>query len=68
MSLKSFHVVFIAIAMLCALGFSAWTFVGGNDPAIVQQRPIGIVSGVLGVALAVYGVWFVLRKSRRIIV
>ncbi len=68
MSLKSFHVVFIVIAMLCAFGFAAWTFVGGSDPAIVQQRPIGIVSGILGAVLAVYGVWFVLRKSRRIII
>jgi hypothetical protein len=68
MSLKSFHVFFIVLAILCTLGFCAWVFWrpgGENSPALLAW---GIASGVIGVGLMLYGVWFVVRKSRKIIV
>ena len=64
MSLKHFHVVFIALAILCSLGFAAWALLVPAPQAGI--RSLGWFSGVLGVGLAIYGVWF-LRKARRII-
>ncbi|MGI8605263.1 MAG: hypothetical protein ACR2OZ_20005 [Verrucomicrobiales bacterium] len=66
MSLKSFHVFFIVLAILCTLGFCAWVFQA--DHVTVALCVSGVVSGVIGVALAVYGVWFVVKKARKIIV
>ena len=31
------------------------------------SRVAGILSAVLGVALTIYGIWFVMRKSRKLI-
>jgi hypothetical protein len=68
MSLKSFHVFFIAMAVLSSLGFCLWAFtLGGAAPASATGM-MGIGSGLLGVALAVYGIWFVVRKARHLIV
>ena len=60
MSLKVFHIVFIVLAILLAAGCAAWSF--ANQIAI----PFGIASGACGVALFIYGIWF-LKKSKRII-
>lgn len=68
MSLKGFHIFFIVLASLCSLGFAAWTFLA---PQNVLTGPIlvsGWTSAFAGVTLAVYGVWFVVKKSRKIIV
>jgi hypothetical protein len=59
-SLKVFHILFIILATLLAALCAAWSFV--NQIAI----PFGIASIVVGVALILYGIWFV-KKSRRII-
>lgn len=61
MSLKVFHVLFIALATLLALGCAAWAFV--NQVA----AGFGIVSAAVAVCLVVYGIRF-LKKSRDIIV
>lgn len=55
MSLKVVHLLFIvlAIGMLC--GFALWSLREG------QYVSIGAVSGVLGLALFIYGIFF-LRK------
>lgn len=60
MSLKAFHIVFIILSILLAAGCAAWSFL--NEIAI----PFGVISGLCGVALVLYGIWF-LKKSRRII-
>ena len=60
MSLKGFHVFFITLATLLAIGFAAWSLV--NQTAV----PVGICSAVLALGLIVYGVWFV-KKSKNII-
>lgn len=65
MSLKVFHVVFIILAVLCTLGFSAWTILA--EDVTLLSRVAGAASAVLGVALAVYGYWFVTRKARQLI-
>lgn len=65
MSLKAFHVVFILLSILCTVGFAAWAMV--EDDAGLLLRGAGVFSGILGVALAGYGYWFVTRKAGRII-
>ena len=67
MSLKSFHVFFIVLAILSTAGFALWIFTGsgiGQPPAL---RWWGGVSGAIGLGLTVYGVWFIARKARKII-
>jgi uncharacterized membrane protein YfbV (UPF0208 family) len=61
MSLKAFHVLFILLATLLALGCSAWSYVNQTAAAF------GIVSALVAVTLVIYGIWF-LKKSRKIIV
>ena len=60
MSLKVFHLFFIFLATLLAIGCAAWAF--SNHTAEV----FGVGSAVVAVALIVYGVWF-LKKARGII-
>jgi len=61
MSLKVFHVLFISLAALLAVGCAAWSFL--NQVAIA----FGIGSVAVAVALVIYGFRFV-KKSRDIIV
>ena len=65
MSLKVFHVFFIFLAVLCTLGFAAWTFAATDVETPLKIA--GAISGVIAVALTVYGYWFVTRKARTII-
>jgi len=60
MSLKSFHIFFIIIAMLLAGGCGAWGY--------FNQMSMGFTGacGILAGALFVYGIYF-LRKSRNLI-
>jgi hypothetical protein len=60
MSLKVFHLIFIILATLLAAGCAAWSYY--HDAA----HAFGIASGVIAVALVIYGIWFV-KKSKRII-
>jgi hypothetical protein len=65
MSLKAFHVFFVIVSVLCALGFGAWA-VGdymrtGNGTVLV----LGILGFIAAIALVWYGVWF-LRKLKNV--
>ena len=68
MSLKSFHVFFIVLAVLSSLGFAVWAFTKGGAEPSSALGAMGIFSALAGLALAVYGVWFVVCKSGRLIV
>jgi hypothetical protein len=65
MSLKGFHIVFIILSTLLALGIGAWC-IWVN---LVEGEPVylagAIFSFVVAVALMVYGVWFY-RKMKRL--
>jgi hypothetical protein len=65
MSLKAFHIVFIIVSTLLALGTGVWCLWVN----LVAGAPIyaagAIVSFVLAIALMVYGVWFY-RKMKRL--
>jgi hypothetical protein len=65
MSLKAFHVFFVIVSTLCALGFGAWAL---QDYARTGKGSI-LVLGILGFAAALalvwYGLWF-LRKLKNV--
>jgi hypothetical protein len=67
MSLKSFHVFFIVLAILCTLGFACWIFLASGVGQPAALRWWGGVSGVIGILLTGYGIWFIVRKARKII-
>lgn len=66
MSLKAFHLLFIAAAELLLFGFAGyesyryWTLAGSRI-----DLWIGFASNLLGLVLLVY-VWFFLRKTKDI--
>ncbi len=61
MSLKQFHIVFIAMAVLLSVGFAVWVFT--RYQAGTGLLLMGGVSTVMAVGLAVYGLWF-LKKLK----
>ena len=68
MSLKGFHVIFIAVAALCSFGFAGWAFTAPPAVATTIIRGCGWGSAAVGVLLVVYGIWFVVKKSKQLIV
>lgn len=60
MSLKVFHVIFIVLATLMAIGCAVWALRERTAPEF------GIACIVAAIGLVIYGMYFV-RKSRRII-
>jgi hypothetical protein len=65
MSLKAFHIFFIAVSILTAFGFGVWLIHGYTESENVGQLIGGIGSIVVGAGLIVYGIWFV-RKLRKV--
>lgn len=61
MSLRAFHILFILLSILLAIGCAAWSFV--NETAL----GFGVASSVAAVGLVIYGIWF-LKKTHRIII
>ena len=63
MSLKAFHVFFLVLSVLCALGFGAWAvadFLRTGRGAILA---LGVLGFAAAAALVWYGLWF-LRKLK----
>lgn len=56
MSLRFFHIVFIALAAVLAAGVGVWSLEHGG-------MVLGIVCLAAALALVVYGVWYA-RKTR----
>ena len=65
MSLKAFHVVFVAIALMLCLGLGVWAAGQYRSIGDKESLYISAVSFVAGVILGVYGMWF-LRKLRNV--
>jgi len=58
MSLKIFHVLFIALSILTTFGFSLWclqSYYGNPD---IQMVVFGIPSAMIGLGLVFYSKWF----------
>ena len=58
MSLKAFHVFFVAVSTLLVLGLGAWSLVHGFTG-------LGVGSFVAAAVLVWYGLWF-LRKLKNV--
>ena len=58
MSLKAFHIVFIAITSLLSFLVGGWAISGGAKPSVA------LIGFGAGIALVSYGVWF-WRKIKR---
>lgn len=68
MSLKGFHVFFIGFAAASCFGFFLWSLLGSSDIVSDEARLFGYFAAALGLALAIYAVWFAKVKSKKIIV
>jgi len=67
MSLKGFHILFIVLAFLCTAGFYAWAVMLPEKASELGVTAVGNVSGSLALALFIYGTWFVVKKSKTIL-
>jgi len=66
MSLKAFHIIFITASTLLAFGFGAWSLVGYFTASSGRiDLILGLASVSAGIALIVYGKYF-LKKLKNI--
>jgi hypothetical protein len=68
MSLRGFHIVFITMAILTDLFVWMWTRTEIDSVERLNLAWLRFASGWLAVALIAYGIWFVVKKARTIIV
>ena len=64
MSLKGFHIFFITISSLFAFGFGLWCFLAENAPNSPVYTWLGAVSVLSGIAMVIYGKYF-LHKMKK---
>lgn len=65
MSLKAFHVFFIAVCLILLLGCGWWGIRDYRADGGTRSLYLGIGSWATSLALAVYGAWF-LRKLKNV--
>jgi len=65
MSLKAFHVFFVALSVLCALGFGAWSIADYLRTGSSGVLTLGVLGFAAAAALVWYGFWF-LRKLKNV--
>lgn len=65
MSLKTFHILFIALSIILCIGFGVWQFGIENDGGTAGQSASAAVSFLLGIALVAYLVRAI-RKLREV--
>lgn len=63
MSLKTFHIFFVIVSVLCALGFGAWAVSDWMRTGRGGVLVLAILAFVAAAALVFYGLWF-LRKLK----
>ena len=68
MSLKTFHLFFLIVAILFDFAFAAYAFFGPDNEITREIKPMGIGSGIFGIVLLAYGVWFHRFKAPKIII
>lgn len=67
MSLKHFHIIFLAFAILCDAGFWLWLHYMPEDAARAGALGLKPYAGWACVALLVYLVWYLFKKLRTIV-
>lgn len=68
MSLRGFHIVFVVLAALSDLFVWWWTRTNVETVSELRLEWLRVASGWLAVVIIVYGLWFIIRKARTIIV
>ena len=63
MSLKAFHVLFVTVSVILAVGFGVWAIYEYKRTGDVSSLIWGIVSLLAAAGLVWYGRWF-LRKLK----
>lgn len=63
MSLKTFHIVFITISTILAIGFGIWAIRNYQSQGDIGSLIAGVASLAGAVILLVYGQWF-LKKLK----
>lgn len=63
MSLKAFHIFFIALSILLLAGFAIWSFQSYSSTGAMSQLLFTILSAVGSVLLVFYGMQF-LKKMK----
>jgi hypothetical protein len=64
-SLKAFHVFFVIVSTLCALGFGAWAIGDYLRTGSTGVLILGVLGFVGAAVLVWYGLWF-LRKLKNV--
>jgi hypothetical protein len=64
-SLKAFHIVFIAVSTLLAVAFGVWEVLRYLETGSVGMLLAGVASFAVGAGLVVYGVRF-LKKLKHV--
>ena len=65
MSLKAFHIFFVCVSTLLALGFGAWAVLDYQRTGKGMDLALSILGFASAVALVWYGFWF-LRKLKNV--
>ena len=65
MSLKAFHVFFIAVSILCCLGFGIWAVQAYSVSGDGMNLAMGVAAFAGCIVLVCYGIWF-LKKLKRL--
>ena len=65
MSLKAFHIFFIALSALLMFGFSAWLFRSYAERESALLLTGGALAAIAGIGLIVYGIRF-LKKFKHV--
>lgn len=65
MSLKAFHIFFVTVSILFAIGFAGWCFHNYSEQKLGRDLVFGILSLLAGLGLLLYG-RAVLRKLKNV--
>ena len=68
MSLKYFHIIFLAFALLADAGLWLWLHYMPEDAARAGALTLKPFAGILCLGLLGYLLWYVVKKMRSIIV
>jgi hypothetical protein len=68
MSLKHFHLVFLFFAILCDVGFWLWTRLLPEAAASMGVAYLGHFAGITSLVLLGYGIWYLVKKARTIVI
>ena len=65
MSLKAFHIFFISLSTVLALGFATWEIKGYLADGSLSQLMTGVLSIGAAIGLVVYGFYF-MKKLKHV--